>query len=108
MEFRSRLIEVFARNRVADIKSVPDYQQLCNEFAGNPHFQQERTKIENTKTHVERWFERANGQQDAVREAIKLLISTRGDDATRDLCHQLITSGYKIFWTQAQQQYFDE
>jgi hypothetical protein len=102
------LIDVFARNRVADIKKVADYQQLCNEFAGNPYFQNDRAKVENTKIQVERWFDKAMGQQESARTALRLLISTRGNDATRDLCHQLITAGYKVHWTPDQQKYFDE
>lgn len=108
MSFHDRLIDVFARNSVSNITSVADYQGLCREFKDVALFRRERAKIEETKIFVETYLDGAASAQEATKKAIDLLSQTRGDNRMRDLCHELITAGYKPHWKPEQQQYFDK
>jgi hypothetical protein len=108
MSYRDDLIRLYGGNPVAGIRNVAAYQQLLDRFAQDAYFREERDRIEVVKTKIESALERPQTSQKSVQTAINLLVRTRGDDAKRDLYHELIVIGYRPRWTPEQQQYFDD
>src|SRR3954464_5413700 len=118
-QYRDRLIQLYAVNKVRNIGAVPAFRQLCAEFSGNLYFNAERNLIEDVKSEVENYLDppdltqeepvRYAGnltQQESVRNAVDLLIRNRRD-SKHDLFYNVISFGYKANWTEAQQAYFD-
>jgi hypothetical protein len=102
------LVRLYSEHLVEKIKDVPEFQALCRRLAGNQYFAAELERIRRAKVTVEEWLERPGlVRQDAVREAIKLLLSARGDDDLSNCCYALIVSGYAPLWSNAQRGSFE-
>jgi hypothetical protein len=101
------LVRLYAQHLVKEIKNVPEFQALCDRLAGNQYFGAELDRIRSAKVMVEEWLERPGlVRQEAVREAIKLLLSTRGDDDLSNRCYELIMLGYAPQWSDPQRDAF--
>jgi hypothetical protein len=106
-EYRSRLIRIYACNKVSAVRELDEYKKLTDEFEQHPNFSSDRNTIEVLKTRVETALDGQMTQRDAVKAAITLLLQTRGNNDKRDLCHELIAVGYRPQWSPAQADYFD-
>ncbi|SPP93043.1 protein of unknown function [Bradyrhizobium vignae] len=105
---RDQLIGLYARHCVADIDLVVEFRDLCKHLGADLHFAAERDRVERAKIIVEEALEdRPLTERAMVQEAIKLLISTRGDPQLRDLCHRLIAEGYSGLWSPSHRMAFD-
>jgi hypothetical protein len=106
-QYRDRLVQLYAANKVKNIGAVSAFRQLCTEFSDNPYFDAERNRIEWVKVKVEHHLDSSDlTQEESVRNAVHLLVSNR-HDIRRDLFHDVICVGYKRYWTEAQRAYFD-
>jgi hypothetical protein len=102
-----KLIELFAKYRVAEIGAVPEYIELCRTHAGNFQFQSQREAAERAKAQLEELLDKQPGYAAQIRQAfIKIEKLRRSQDF--DLFYELIVQGYKPKWSAAQQAYFDE
>jgi hypothetical protein len=112
--FRKRLVRLYATHKVDDVGRLPEFKQLREEFAKDPFFDRERSRIERAKAAVEAHLEdpqNAPTQQRSIRNAIRVLAANRKTEETEvdllSLLYDLITIGYRERWTQAQREYFD-
>jgi hypothetical protein len=79
-EFRDRLVQLYAANKVDTVGNVQAFRQLCAEFSRDHNFDTERDRVESAKVIVEQHLDRPGlTQEESVRKAIQLLVSNRRD-----------------------------
>lgn len=112
--YREELVRLYATNKVDAVGNLPEFKELREKYKDNPFFDKDRSRIEIAKAGVERRLENPRvpvTQQQAVRNAVRLLIANRTSEESEadllPLLHELIVIGYRKHWTDAQQSYFD-
>jgi hypothetical protein len=105
---RQELVRLYASHLINVIKEVPEFQALCRGMSRNQYFAAELERTRRAKTMVEEWLERPGLlQQEAVRQAIDLLLKTRGDNDLSARCYELVLCGYSPQWSKAQREAFE-
>lgn len=106
-DMRDELIQLYAAHKVADVVGDPQYQQLCEQYKGNRQFDGERALVEEAKSRLESYLDKAATRSAQVREAlIQLNKHRRGRDL--HLYYDLISKACKPNWSPAQQTYFED
>jgi hypothetical protein len=107
MEYRSQLIDLYAKYEAAAVTSTPEYEQLSRRYGEQSEFRTLRSQLQDMKAKVQ-GIKTTASSQEQLRSAIHLLRQYRWRGTERDLFYDLLVAIYADRWGAARVAYLDK